>query len=745
VAVEARPSSRTTSRRRTWIGIAAFFILFTATTLYYLVPLSHPCGNTIPGGPGDTTTGGVWMAWQYSQTHGLPWHHTTGVSGAPFGERLWEPQFDTMLLVLSPMWVLSKFASPTCTFNLLMVGGFLLSGVAMFGLVRWLTRSMWASAFAAFAFSFSPYRMYKSTAHLDYVHAEFLIVMLLASFLVWQRPTRGRIAFLALAVAAPGYADGYYILIGLVGFAAINAAGLLYARLAERWSWGELWGRVRGVLIGGVGGAILLVPLGVMFLTQRAELSSQLLRAPTDAITFGSRPWYFLFPPRTHPFLPARVGLMEDRHLAAGSNYSETSLYIGWLIILLVAFLAVRLVVSHRARVEPMGATVEDRPPRPRGLSTGMAATMLGATALAAFVMSLPAEIHFRSLSFPAPSKFVFQLVTFFRVYARFFILMHAALVALAAIALAAILRRRSWPVQALATVLAIAIVAFEFLTFPPRGWYDYDAAPSVYRFVAAQRDADIVAEYPLYSWADQLNRDYLTYQPVHGKKLLNARVTGSLADGVDRTLFGLGDAGTAPVLRALGVKLVIVHPDMQGVGKGPAPADYELVQSFRYDKDQQGPHGKRVAKLAAFKSFYDADVYRVRPGPVSDVALREGTGFYTSEADGWNSFRWIRGTARLDLVPLASFARQATVSLTAHTAFDQDRELVVTQGGVELWRGTVHGPVEAGTDVRFTATVGQPVVFRTTPGDEPFAQHNLPADPRSVALRVDELTVVPG
>ena len=62
-----------------------------------------------------------------------------------------------------------------------------------------------------------------------------------------------------------------------------------------------------------------------------------LARRTEELVVYGARPWEYLLPSYRHPYFGAEIGPWLLGHLH-GSNFSETSLYVGWITIALAAF-----------------------------------------------------------------------------------------------------------------------------------------------------------------------------------------------------------------------------------------------------------------------------------------------------------------------------------------------------------------------------------------------------------------------
>src|SRR4051812_29823276 len=61
-------------------------------------------------GIGDATSGFLWLLYADNTTSYL--HAHTNLVNFPYGENLWSPLYTTWLLVLGPLWIVSRFLSP---------------------------------------------------------------------------------------------------------------------------------------------------------------------------------------------------------------------------------------------------------------------------------------------------------------------------------------------------------------------------------------------------------------------------------------------------------------------------------------------------------------------------------------------------------------------------------------------------------------------------------------------------------
>lgn len=687
-------------------------------------PIIGHCDERVLGAPGDATAGGVWTAWNYSEIPGPPWEATTRVTGAPTGERWWQPQFTTGLGVFAPLWLGGNLISPACTWNLTMAGAFLVTGMAVFALARWLTRRTDVALLAAVAYTFSPYRQLKAEGHIAYVITFGFPALVYFSIRLWERPTIKRVLGTGLSLATLGYIDGYYLLIGGVAFAALHGSALVYTLLARQTSLREIGRRV-GAVVGAAGCALVaLAPIALTYLSSSAALGASLTRSSSDIVQYAARPWEYVLPMRTHPVFGSVFGDWQDRHLH-GSNFSEQSLFIGWVVLAGIAAAAILFLRSRRWRGE------EIRP----GLSRGLVVAMLFGLLLTATAFAAPATTYIGSHPIPFPSRVVYHFIKLWRVYARFFVVLHLGAVLLASLVLADVTTKLSRQrTRQLTLGLVAALVLFESAVGWSPQWWTFRASPDIYRFVK-QQPGDVLAEYPLEPISIAPNNEFLTWQVVHEKQLFNVRNDGTPQAALRRGLFGLGDPQTIPVLRRLGVDLVVVRPDnYRGPITTPAPDGVELIRRFSYAASRASNPALRSGRWPWLADEHNADLYEIADGPRADVALAIGPGVYDPEPRQWTSFAWMETTGTLELVPLGGTGRRVTVSFELEPAFGIPRVATIWQGKTVLATVSVDA---AGTPVEVEALVdaGPLTITSSVPAREIGA-----GDTRTIALAISKL-----
>jgi O-antigen/teichoic acid export membrane protein len=512
------PTDRARVRRITLEGLT----VVAATTLFVCVlmwPIVVHMGSTIIGTLGSDSTGGVWWFWQLNHESGYhilgTTHHT--LTGAPFGWDEGNGLNLQWLLPYYPGYLATKIVGEVAAFNLVTLSGYVLSGVSMYALTRYLGCGRLVAAWAAFAFVIFPWHVARAE-HASLVHIEVLVWLVLALVAAVRTPTMLRFAFVGVATLACWFTSGYYGAEALVtALAFAGGAALVVSRR-------------RLYLVGGIGGAALgaTAIIGIAALLSGTNRGAGLERQATDLASLGLRPLELVVPPAGSLVFGDSLKSYWASHLH-GSNTTEITNFAGWVTLLLAAFWVVTWARRRRDAVTA-------------GL---LAALVVG------FLFALPSPWH----GIVMPSRLLWELVPAFRVPSRWEPLLMTMLVALAALGLQRVAggmtRRAGAAIVAVALALSFAELAIHTAT--PR--FRTTPAPPEYAAVA-RTSPGILAEYPLAS-----SDVFRFWQRVHGRPLVdNAPGTASTNDDVRLVLLDPAVPGTAQSLSLLGVTALVIH-----------------------------------------------------------------------------------------------------------------------------------------------------------------------------------------
>lgn len=563
-------------------------LVLLATTAFVSVlfwPMVSGLGSTLIAF-GSDAVGGVWTFWRMQEEGGYhvfgTTHHT--LTSAPFGWDEGNGLNLQWLLPYYPGYLMTAVVGEVAAYNLVLLAGYVLSGAAMYLLVRYLGCAPLVAAWAGMAYVVFPWHLMR-TPHASLTHLELFPLLALVLVAAAQRPTWGRFGLVGFVVLGCWLTSGYFGTMALVTAAAFALAALL---LSSR--------RHGAIVAWGTAGAVLAASLVVVTLTMVAGVSRDVGREPDprDLSGYGVRAVELLVPSDRNLVVGDTLrSFWEDR--AHGSNPTETSNYLGLLTIALAfAWLAVawrgRRALSQRLRLATLGLLL---------------------TGVAALALSAPSPVRVLGYELVMPSRLLFEMVPAFRVPSRWIPLVMTALIPLAALGLQSAvhrIQRAGRGSVAVGTVVATAVVLsfLELAVWPAQPLLRADVPPE-YRALERAPDG-ILAEYPL---VEEIDRQF--WQREHGRPTLNPLAFGTPIDEARRVLLHPDAPGTAAALSFLGVKAIVTHGEA-----------FDYGNDVRYvPKRGWGPGYSLVARTAGGTSVWEV----VAPAAPALVTLQGGFG----------------------------------------------------------------------------------------------------------------------
>jgi hypothetical protein len=545
------------------------------------------------------------IGWLYQLRHESGYHvfgttHHT-LTGAPFG---WDEANGLniqWLLPYYPAYLLTNVTSAVGAYNVILLAGFVLSGAAMYLLVRYLGCSRPVAAWAGLVYIVFPWHLMR-VPHASLVHLEFLPLLLLALVASFRRPTWLRFTLVGVTTLACWLTSGYFGTMAVVTAVAFALGVVLNPSAGGR----RL--RFSALAVSSAFAGTLL--FGALAHAADVGPDAGLNRRIADVYTWGVHlpelvvpaARNFVFGRWTAPFLATR------QH---GSYAVETTNYLG---LLTLALAAAWLVLTWRR-----GQTPDAR----KRLATPAFATV----AVVAFLLSLPGRVSVFGQTVRTPAWLLWQVVPAFRVPSRWSVVVETALVPLAAFALqraVSAARRRAprWRGSALAAALAVTAMVVSFLELgfdPTTSRVSMNDVPAEYAALS-RTPPGILAVYPLVP-----RLDYFLWQTRHQRPLLNTDAFGSAADDAQHALVNPGSPGTAEQLALLGVTTIVTNGDALRWG----PAQYPP------NPPSWGPGYRLLARTET-----GASTWRVvaRPAPAF-IAAVSGFGPPEALAEGTPAF----------------------------------------------------------------------------------------------------------
>jgi hypothetical protein len=410
---------------------------------------------------------------------------------------------------------------PVLIHNLMLLGAIAASGVAMFTLARYLSRSTTGAIIAGIVFAFAPYRF----AHLMHMELQWTMWIPWAFWAMQRTLDTGRLKFGVLTGAFIALQIGSSIYYGIFLVILLPVAGAVQlVRVAPS--------RRMKTIGAFAAGAAITVTVAVLYSRPYREAGARVgVRDVSEVLT--------------HSATASNYRLVSEGNFLYGTRHAgppELALFPGYVA---VALAIVGLVLARRSAVV-------------FSYVTGM---------LLAFDLSL----GLNGIVYPLLYEHV-EVFRGLRAPARASIFVLMFLGVLAARGCAVILSRL--PALARAGVFGAigTTVLLEYWAVPVLLW-PYPDRPPLYHFLAQQPDG-VVAEFPIFL-ANDARYAYMSI--FHWKRLVNgysgyhplsymARI---------RRLFRLPDAGALAQLRADGVRYVVIH---EGSYRLPAEAGHIMA-----------------------------------------------------------------------------------------------------------------------------------------------------------------------
>jgi len=651
-----------------WAFVTVLFLLISWTQMGST--FTH-MSQEVMSKPGDHTSGIMYNTW-VSPTNPVP--RGTQYTNYPYGEDLWQPLAYSSLVPSTLHVVFSYLTDIVTGWNLLVLFGFMSSALAMYGLMYWLTRNMWVAIFAAYVVTVTPYHAFSTWGQIAGLLGAVFTLAFWQFLVLWRRPTIRNAMLLGALFGVGLYTDGYYILIGLVMLLAFWAATLAYGFFIAKLGFAKVRRQLIALLIASGTMFIMLLPLAWASQHYASQISSIFANArgaiQLDAQEYSAQPYMYIQP--------------------------KSLLFLGFSVLALSAVTIGLLYIDRRRVSKPQ--KLNDDPLYFAGWTAAVVA-VLGAW------FSLRPTGTIAGITVHNPSSIIIAVTSSWRVFGRLHAIVSIATAVLAGLGLLWLIRKLPrWRYAILGASFLALIVEFWAFAPPRPSTFDYAQTPQVYTWLKGQKDIRGIAEYPL----DEPPQgaylpDYYTFQEVSEKPMLNTLRPNSPQMPLRRSVVGINDPQTLPVLRALGIGMVNVRLASGSTGKIDvrklAAANPELQRKFSDER-------------------YLVDSYLIKPGKVADYALVIPTVQYFQvdlTKDGSAKYM-LDDNINLNLVKMPNAATRSTVTVSFKAQADSDRRATIVQNGSVLWTGVLHKDMQT---IRFTATTDQPIVINNEKSSE--------------------------
>lgn len=604
-------------RSRRPLAELPIFIFYFLVSAFLTWPLIIRFSSSVYGVPSDNL-GGIWMYWWWRNAGQLGYGSTfCPLIGFPFGTQMDSlPAFD-ILSYLSERFLL-LFMNEVVVFNLEIMASFILSGITMYYLVRYLTSDRRVAFFGGFAYLIIPYHAY----HAMYMGGGIiavqwipLYVLLLVKFI--REPSGKRAALLALGVllvAGTSVHNGLFMAIFTAAFLTGRYMHVRLSLRADRKD-GHVEGKPpvfnrRTLALSLI---VFLVAITVLVVVPQIHAIASKPGSPANwptsnmpnSVRYGGTIWLnslvsleYILPHSMNPFL----GDFSYRVSPDTIGELGNSLYIGWVIIVL----ATLCFFLRPQRKRESGSDGRDSPGpgeekgpneeagefEPAGLDASALRNSLetrhiiwgfALAALVCFLMSIKPYFHIGSVQVPLPSKLFGLFTPLFRFYMRMGLVVVLCAIVLACFGLSALLSRLRRVRWTFVLVPVVVLLAVELIIVPPFQNYSFAKTPELFEKVSKLPEGSALAFYPIWEGGSFHSSELLNQQRATKKPMLNGAVNNSDGEALRRTVYNPFLEATPRVLRRFGIDYTVYFSRWFEVGDDLSfiPKGFELVGSY--------------------------------------------------------------------------------------------------------------------------------------------------------------------
>lgn len=558
------------------------FILFTGV---FTFPLSLKMNSAIPGYSNTdepyAIISNMWL-FKYCQENKIDLKKCDFIS-YPWGVDL-KSTLGSSYLWESLKHLLVNLTNYIFTFNLLILLSFVLSGWLTYLLVYRITQSHPAALFSGFIFSFCPYHFARAWQHLALSQIQWIPLYILSLLNLEEKVSIKNILFTAFSLFLLASFNFYYAYF----MAAITLLFIPFLTIKERKNLKPIFNFCLALALACLIVLILISPSlweiyqGRKLISPATAIEDNLLRRPFENLfSQSARPLSYFLPAAVHPFFGGFTEQFIGSRLY-GASFTEHTLYLGWVPLILALFAFVKLRNNKEASEK-------------KRFYFGVFVFL----AITAWFFSQPPWWNMGFFKIFMPSLFLYKIFPMFRAYSRFGIIVMLAISVLSGFGLKLILSRlKTQSSKLIITILFFGLVFLEFLNFPPAKVIDLNKPPEVYTWLRRQPGSFVIAEYPLDT--ESPNTLYLFYQTIHHKRMINATSPGTPANDVAKMMVKLSAVESPKMLKWMKVKYILVHKE-----------DYKKTELVSETEElKKIPHNPLLKLVKSFGD--DIDLYEI-------------------------------------------------------------------------------------------------------------------------------------
>ncbi len=633
----ARESAGTGITRRIPVEVPVF-LAYAALSAFLTWPVLKDITHKVYGIPSDNL-GAMWTWW---------WIKNAGAFGAsPSFSPLIGYPFGQPIAVVTSEFILDLavrflmlFTNQVVALNIIIYSSFVLSGITMYYLVKYIVGDRRVAFFGGLAYLLSAYHAFHAMLFPNLAMTQWMPLYVLVLLVFLKKPSpRNAVLLLLSAILVVGTCVHY----GL--FMAVFTPVFLIGRYAyKRLRAGRLRraGEERGMEPVRVNRNTLVLALLVilavvvvvlpLFLVGNSQ-SSRDVNWPTRSTTGSLRtiemdhagsaaPWAYLLPEKENRFM----GWFSRKLFPSETTGWDNSLYLG-LTIMALAVLAVLLAVLPRGKRDAAAGGEELRAPPGEGrhglrgsMPVETRATVWGlvAAGVVAFIFSMPPYFNIGSRRIPLPSILMHYTVPWLRWYMRYGAVVILCAVLLACIGLWRLLARISGAWSILLVGVLSVLLFLEMTLVPPFKYFTVrDEPPGVFTRITSVEGVKGLVIYPAFEPGFFSSQLYQFYQTSFQEPMLNGGMENSDGEAMRRTIYNPFNPATPSILSRLDITHVMYLDRMF--------EDYEGTDKAAREVTHLPPGLELVERVADDDLFGSGYIYRVTAQPADLAPIYRG------------------------------------------------------------------------------------------------------------------------
>jgi hypothetical protein len=145
-----------------------------------------------------------------------PWAHTSFIS-SPSGAGIWRFQSMSQMIQIVFLWIISHVVQPMLAANLLVLVGWIATGIATFAIARNVGCRRSIAVSCAVAVQMVPFLRFMAANFTSYINVGLPLLCLIAALKFSQTPSKKNIVLLILSLLATSFFDPYWLLLAVFG------------------------------------------------------------------------------------------------------------------------------------------------------------------------------------------------------------------------------------------------------------------------------------------------------------------------------------------------------------------------------------------------------------------------------------------------------------------------------------------------------------------------------------------------